>query len=51
MVRNQGFDLRNDFFEKNFFALFLDENSMVKFGIYNAVFEESATTDSRSLLN
>ena len=47
MARNQGLDLRNYVFKKFSisFALFFDENNIVKLGIDHAVCEEIAGTD------
>ena len=47
MARNQELGLRNYVFEKLpiSFALFFDENNIVKLGIDHAVCEEIAATD------
>ena len=52
VARNQELDLRNYVFLKFpiSFALFFDENNIVKLGIDHALFEEIATTDGWLLL-
>ena len=52
VARNQEFDLRNYVFKKFpiLFALFFDEDDIVKVGIDNAVCEEIAATDGYLLL-
>ena len=47
VARNQEFDLRNNVFKKFpiSFALFFDENNIVKLGIAHAACEEIAATD------
>ena len=47
VARNQGLDLRNYFFLKFpiSFALFFDEDNIVKLGIDHAICEEIAATD------
>ena len=47
MARNQEIDLRNYVFKKFpiSFALFFDENNIVKLGIDHAACEEIAATD------
>ena len=47
VARNQEVDLRNYIFKKFLisFALFFDENNIVKLGIDHAVCEEIAATD------
>ena len=47
MARNQELDLRNYFFKKSpiSFALFFDEDNIVKLGIDHGVCEETAATD------
>ena len=52
MARNQELDLRNYVFKKFpiSFALFIDEDNMVKLGIDHTVCEEIAATDGELLL-
>ena len=52
VARNQELDLRNYVFQKFAisFALFFDENNIVKLGIDHAVCEEIAATDGQLLL-